>query len=388
MRYVSAGESHGKALTSIVSEVPYGISLSTNDIDVDLARRQMGYGRGGRMEIESDHATILSGVRFGKTLGTPIALLIENRDNANWAGRMDVDGEAPYDLQKEQTPRPGHADLVGTLKLGTDDCRDILERASARETACRVAAGAVAKAMLRELGVDISSYVTRIGQASLPESYLEENGYVFLNDRVDLSETRCPDPFTTEAMKDAIEGARECGQSLGGWFNVVATGLIPGLGGYQDASSRLTSKLGAAFFSIPAIKGVEFGLGFTSGILEGQDVHDSITYSSEGGYGRKTNRSGGLEGGMTTGQPLIASICMKPIPTLMSPLETVNIQTHEVTLASKERSDVCAVPAAAVVAEAEMAIVLASAYQQKFGADNMQDMICAIDSYKERISQQ
>lgn len=384
MEYVSAGESHGRALTAIVSGVPAGIPLAGKDIDADLRRRQTGYGRGGRMRIESDHAEILSGVRFGRTLGTPVALMVENRDFANWTDRMAAEGEPPAGLVKEQTPRPGHADLVGALKTGTDDCRDILERASARETACRVAAGAVAKALLRELGVEVASYVDRIGDAALPDGFAQERGPVFPNSLSDSSETRCPDPGTTERMKRAIDEAREQGQSLGGWFTVTATGLVPGLGGYAAAADRLTSGIAAAICSIPAIKGIEFGLGFAAGMLPGGSVHDPITYSG-GAFGRASNNAGGLEGGMSTGLPLVVHACMKPIPTLTSPLSTVDLATLEPALASRERSDVCAVPACAVVAEAELAIVLANAYQRKFGGDCLADMRSAIEGYLRRI---
>ena len=386
MKYISAGESHGKALSVIVSDVVAGIEIDKALIDADLARRQSGYGRGGRMKIETDSAQILSGVRFGSTIGSPISLLIKNRDFQNWTSKMASQGMPPQDLIKEQSPRPGHADLVGALKTNTGDCRNILERASARETACRVAAGAIAKAMLTQLGVEISSYVTRIGNACVPESFFEDNGVIFSNSITDESETRCPDLATINAMKDQIDDAKKLGQSLGGWFVVCATGLVPGLGGYASANDRLTSKLGAAMFSIPAIKGVEFGLGFECGKHFGGDVHDPIAYSADRGYYRKSNNAGGLEGGMTTGEPLLIRACMKPIPTLTSPLETVNISTHKTELASKERSDVCAVPAAAVVGEAEVAIVLADAYQKMFGSSCMQDMKREVLDYMERIS--
>ena len=385
MQYTSAGESHGRALTSVVTGVPAGIALSSADIDHDLARRQMGYGRGGRMKIEKDAVQLLSGVRFGRTLGTPVSMVVPNRDFEHWTDRMAADGEPPADLKKEQQPRPGHADLVGALKTGTDDCRDILERASARETTCRVAAGAVAKAMLRQLGVSVGSYVTRIGSVALPDEFLSSNGAVFDNDAVDASETRCPDPQTTIAMQRAIDQAKEAGQSLGGWFVVTATGLVPGLGGYAQARDRLTSQIAAAVFSIPAIKGVEFGMGFEAGMLPGGQVHDPIAYSQQRGFYRTSNNAGGLEGGMTTGEPLLVRVCMKPIPTLRTPLETVDLATRQPQLASKERSDVCAVPAAAVVAEAELALVLANAYQAKFGDDCMEDILDAVERYAARI---
>jgi len=386
MRYTTAGESHGPALTSVVTHVPAGIAFTEADADFELARRQMGYGRGGRMKIESDHARIISGVRFGKTLGTPVSMIIENRDHANWLDRMATGGERPEGLVLEQTPRPGHADLVGALKIDTDDCRDILERASARETASRVAAGALAKALLHELGVDVDSYVTRIGSAALPADFFDHNGYVIDNEIVDLFDTRCPDEDTSDAMRSAIDEAREQGQSLGGWFTVTATGLVPGVGGYAEASHRLSARLAAAVFSIPAIKGVEFGIGFEAGRLPGGEVHDPIALDRVQGYYRLSNNAGGLEGGMTTGEPLVMHACMKPIPTLTSPLDTVNIATGEPAKASRERSDVCAVPSAAVVAEAEVALVLATAYQRKFGGDCLADMQASLAAYRERIA--
>ncbi len=385
MRYESAGESHGRGLVAMVLDVPAGISLSAEHIDKDLRRRQMGYGRGGRMKIESDHAEIISGIRFEKTLGTPVALLIRNKDHENWLNRMSPDGKAPDDLVREHSPRPGHADLTGALKIGTNDCRDILERASARETACRVAAGAIAKAMLDELGVSIKSCVARIGTASLPDDYLEARDWQIDAEQTEHSETRCPDPNTTESMKTQIDTAKEKGQSLGGCFCVTASGLVPGLGGYATAADRLTSQLGGAIFSIPAIKAVEFGIGNRAGELFGSDVHDPISYDPDRGYFRESNRAGGLEGGMSTGELLILKACMKPIPTMTSPLLTVDMDTHDRAEASKERSDVCAVPAAAVVAEAEVAMVLANAYQDKFGRDCLSDMLVAIEHYLSRI---
>lgn len=381
MEYVSAGESHGPALCAIVSGVPAGIALELNDINYDLARRQRGYGRGGRMGIEQDTAQVLSGVRFGKTLGSPVTLQIKNDDFPAWTGRMDVFGTAPEKLVREVTPRPGHADLVGTLKTDTDDCRNILERASARETAARVAAGALAKAFLKAVGVEISSYVTRIGDVSFAAREV-----CYDDVAIEESLVRCPDAKASEAMCQAIDAARAAGDSLGGWFRVVVCGLVPGVGGYATPGERLTSRLGGALFSIPAIKGVEFGLGMQAGCLPGSKVHDEIVLTTEGDFSRKTNNAGGLEGGMTTGEPLVIRACMKPIPTLTSPLQTVNLDTREVTFASKERSDVCAVPAAAVVAEAEVALVLANAYQEKFGHDDMNDILQSLSAYITRIS--
>lgn len=380
MEFVTAGESHGPALTAIVTGVPAGVSIDIEAINRDLARRQGGYGRGGRQKIEHDTASILSGVRFSKTLGTPITLQVVNDDFANWADRMAVDGDAPTDLKRETCPRPGHADLVGMLKIASDDARDILERSSARETAARVAAGGIAKALLAELGVEVYSYVRRIGSVELPKDVSAERA------AIEASECRCPDETTTRAMKELIDDARAKGESLGGEFVVVAEGLVAGLGSYTSGPGRLTSRLGAAAFSIPAIKGVEFGLGFEAARRPGSRVHDSIYYSEATGFTRASNNAGGLEGGMTTGEPLVMACAMKPIPTMMQPLDTVDTDTLMPVKASKERSDVCAVPAAAVVAEAEIAFVLADAYLEKFGADVVDDVIAAYDAYRERIA--
>lgn len=380
MEFVTAGESHGPALTSIVTGVPAGIPIDVDALNRDLARRQGGYGRGGRQKIERDTVQILSGVRFSQTLGTPIALQVVNDDFENWTDRMSPEGDAPSDLKRETCPRPGHADLVGMLKIGTDDARDILERSSARETAARVAAGGIAKALLAELDVEIYSYVRRIGSVELPADASVERA------AIEASECRCPDGPTTEAMKQAIDAAREAGESLGGEFVVVADGLVPGLGSYASGPDRLTSQLGAAAFSIPAIKGVEFGLGFEAARRPGSQVHDSIFYSEARGFTRSSNNAGGLEGGMTNGEPLVMTCAMKPIPTMMQPLDTVDTDTLMPVKASKERSDVCAVPAAAVVAEAEVAFVLADAYLKKFGRDSIDDIIAARDAYRERIA--
>ncbi len=388
MKFVTAGESHGPCLTAIVSDVPAGLKISESQINIDLERRQQGYGRGGRQKIETDRVNVLSGVRFGYTLGTPITLQVVNRDWENWLDRMAVFGKPPADLQREVTPRPGHADLVGVLKNATDDCRNVLERSSARETAARVAAAGIAREFLAELGVEVFSYVTGIGSALFEEKDPLGSAPLHTPLDIEISEVRCPDAQATEKMKQAIDEARAKGESLGGTFRVVATGLVPGLGDFCSGPERLTSKLGAAMFSIPAIKGVEFGLGFEAAKREGSKVHDPITHSEKEGFTREGNNAGGLEGGMTTGQALIITAAMKPIPTLMTPLGTVNIDTLEPELASKERSDTCAVPAAGVVAEAEVAMVLADAYMRKFGCDNMNDIKANVRQYRQRIKVQ
>lgn len=385
MEYITAGESHGPQLTAIVSGVPAGLSISEEQINSDLARRQAGYGRGGRMRIETDTVQVKSGVRFGRTLGAPIALVVENRDWQNWTDRMAAFGNAPRDLVREVTPRPGHADLVGAMRTNTDDCRNILERASARETAARVAASGIAREFLAELGVEVYSYVVSVGGACMDEGDFLAAAPTYAPLDIELSEMRCPCPKATEAMKAEIDQAKLDGESLGGTFRVVARGLLPGLGGYATAADRLTGRIGGALLSIPAIKGVEFGLGFEAARRPGSQVHDPISLDPKKGFTRTSNNCGGLEGGMTNGMPLVITAAMKPIPTLMQPLATVNMDTLEPEQASKERSDVCAVPAAAVVAEGEVAFVLANAYLEMFGCANMTDIKAAIAEYKQRL---
>lgn len=382
MRYATAGESHGRALVALLTDVPAGIPVDLSALNHDLARRQVGYGRGGRMAIERDTATILSGVRHGRTIGSPVALTIGNRDWDNWTDVMSPVGE-PVARAEVTAVRPGHADLGGCLKTGTGDARDILERASARETAARVAAGAVAKGLLRELGVHVRSFVTRIGPVALGVE--PEPSEVDFR-AVEASDVRCPDEAAAQAMREAIDEAKAAGESLGGVFVVTATGVVPGVGGYAEAAHRLDGRLAAAMISIPAIKGVEFGIGFDAAALPGSQVHDEIVHTPGRGFGRSTNRAGGIEGGMTNGEPIVVRVAMKPIPTLMSPLRTVDIRSREVVEASTERSDVCAVPAAAVVAEAEVALVLADAYLAKFGGDCLPDIVRALDAYRTRIA--
>jgi chorismate synthase len=382
MRYETAGESHGRALVALVTGVPAGLPIDLAAIDADLARRQGGYGRGGRQAIENDRAVALAGIRAGHTLGSPIAVTIANRDWENWTDVMSPVGE-PSRAARVTQVRPGHADLAGCLKTGADDARDILERASARETAARVAAGGVAKALLAAVGVEVRSFVTRIGdaEASEPVDPAAVDAVA-----VEASDVRCPDVQAAIAMRAAIDAAKEAGESLGGVFVVYATGLVPGLGGYATAADRLDGRLAGAVASIPAIKGVEFGEGFRLASLPGSRAHDEILYDESSGFGRPTNHAGGLEGGMTNGETLVLRAAMKPIPTLMKPLRTVDLATRAETEASRERSDVCAVPAAAVVAEAEVAFVLADAYCAKFGADCLDDLLSSLASYRARIA--
>ena len=380
MRYTTAGESHGRALVTIVTGVPAGLPVEVDLINADLARRQRGYGRGGRMAIETDKATILSGVRFGLSIGSPVALTIVNRDWDNWTDVMASAGEKPLN-SRVVSPRPGHADLAGVQKTGTDDVRDILERASARETAARVAAGGIARAFLRHMGVTVASCVSAIGDVHADPAVIAHADQAL----VEASEVRCPDAAASELMKLAIDSARSAGESLGGIFVVTATGLVPGLGTYAEADGRLDAGLAAAVMSIPAIKGFEVGDGFALAGVPGSQAHDEILFERSRGFVRRTNRAGGLEGGMTNGEQLVVRAAMKPIPTLMTPLASVDLETLEPVDASRERSDVCAVPAAAVVGEAEVALVLARAYLDKFGRDSMADIVQARDAYLARL---
>lgn len=378
-RFTTAGESHGPALTTIVEGVPAGVPLRAEEIDLELRRRQGGYGRGGRMRIESDRAEILSGVRFGETLGSPITLQVRNRDWENWTVPMsreavgeEVDDEA---RRRVVQPRPGHADLVGVLKYRRTDARDILERASARETTVRVAAGAVARRLLAELGVSIGSHIVSLGGiVARPPEELPER----LNEASDISPVRCLDPEAEGAMIDAIDAAKREGDTLGGVFEVVARGLPVGLGSHVSWDRKLDGRLAGALMSIQAIKGVEIGLGFEAAARPGSRVHDEITFDASqrlgGGYGRVRNHAGGLEGGITTGQPLVCRVAMKPISTLMQPLRTVDLRTGKPVDAIRERSDVCALPAAGVVGEAMVAIVLAQAVLEKFGGDSLAEL--------------
>lgn len=380
MRYTTAGESHGEALLAVVTDVPAGVPIAQERIDADLRRRQSGYGRGGRMTIESDHARVLSGVRFGMTIGSPVALLIENRDAANWSEIMAPFGSAQT-AGRVTAPRPGHADLAGLQRTGQTDARDVLERASARETAARVAAGAVARALLLEFDVIVRSWVEAIGPVSAGPRTPETVDPSI----VDASDMSCPDREVAAAMREAIDAARAQGESLGGVFVVAVEGLVPGLGGYAEARVRLDGRLAGAVMSVPAIKGVELGDAFACAAEPGSRVHDEIVRSADGRLRRASNRAGGLEGGMTNGEPLVLRAAMKPIPTLMRPLATIDLATGEAADAAKERSDVCAVPAAAVVAEAEVAIVLADAYQDLLGRGPLGDMRRSLDAYRARI---
>ena len=382
IRFTTAGESHGKALVAVVEGVPAGLPLAAEDVNHDLKRRMQGYGRGARMKIEQDHAQLLSGVRAGETIGSPIALLIENLDWANWEDVMSPGARDDEPRRRLVRPRPGHADLAGVLKYDRSDARDILERASARETAARVAAGAVCRVLLTQFGVDIGSHVVSIGgvTADVPDPLP-----VRLNRAADRSPVRCLDPVAAERMTAAIDAAKEAGDTLGGVAEVVAAGLVPGLGSHVSWDRKLDGRLAQALMSIPAVKGVGIGLGFRAGDLPGSESHDEILVE-DGRFVRPTNRAGGLEGGITNGEPLVVRIAKKPISTLMQPLRSVHLDTGEPAKAQSERSDTTAVPAAAVIAEAMTALVLADAYAEKFGGDSMGEMKHNFDGYVARLA--
>jgi chorismate synthase len=381
LRFVTAGESHGPGLTAIVEGLPAGLELRPEDIDRDLARRQLGHGRGGRMKIEKDRAEVTAGVRHGRTLGSPVAMWIENRDYQNWEERMNpwpVDAE----VDEVHLPRPGHADLAGIQKFGHTDVRNVLERASARETAARVAAGGLAKAFLRELGVEVRSHVTRIGSVAAPTA--ESLGASDF-EGVDESPVRSLNVSASDAMVAEIDAARKVNESLGGEFEVIAFGLVPGIGSHVSWEERLDGRLAQAIMSIQALKGVGIGDGFALAERVGSKAHDEIFWSDERGYNRETNRAGGIEGGMTTGDPVVVVGAMKPLPTLTKPLRSVDTETKEPAQALRERTDSCTVPAAGVVGEAMVALVLAAAYREKFGGDHMDDAKAALRAYEERI---
>ncbi|SMO78870.1 chorismate synthase [Balnearium lithotrophicum] len=387
LRFLTAGESHGKGIFAYLEGIPANFQIDFEFINGELSRRQRGYGRGGRMKIERDRVDFLSGVRLGRTLGSPILMAVWNRDYKNWEDIMKSEpGELPED-RKVTRPRPGHADLSGVLKYGFNDVRNVLERSSARETAGRVAAGALCKNVLRELGVEIGSYVVSIGRVGVPKELYEDLPFKERFENAERSEVRIPvlDPSLEEEFKREIDSARKSGESLGGIFEVFALGLPPGIGSHTQWDRRLDGRLAQSVVSIQAIKGVEFGAGFEAGRLPGSFVHDEIFYSEGRGFYRETNRAGGLEGGMTNGEPIVLRAVMKPIPTLYSPLRSVDIKTKEPFEASIERSDVCAVPAASVVAESMVAITLLSAVLEEFPSSNFDRLKVAWELYRREV---
>jgi chorismate synthase len=403
LRYMTSGESHGKALAGIIEGIPSGLCLSSEDIDRDLKRRQGGYGRGGRMKIESDHAEILSGVRWGKTIGSPITLLIENKDYKNWIKGMSPDAMYESSIPAVTRPRPGHADLAGAIKYDRRDTRDILERSSARETAMRVALGAVAKKFLSEFDIYVGSYVVQIGKqkTEIRSVHLKERELLEIFRKAEKSPVRCPDEHVTGKIVKLIDRTLREGDSLGGIFEVFVTGAPVGLGSHVQWYRRLEGRLARALMSIQAIKGVEVGLGFEMSTKSGSEVMDEIFYRAKrnppkaersaktentiGGIYRKTNNAGGIEGGMANGMPIILRAAMKPIPTLKKSLRSIDILTKNPVRAAYERSDICAVPAASVIGEAMTALTIADAFLEKFGGDSVTETRRNYISYIEYV---
>lgn len=379
-RYLTAGESHGPQLSAIIEGLPAGIHLSVGTVNNDLARRQLGYGRGDRMKIEKDTAQILSGVRWGETIGSPVTLVVQNRDWENWSEKMSTLPEYRDDSIAVTRPRPGHADLSGCMKYSHSDARNVLERSSARETAVRVAVGAVAKALLAEVGIRVGGFVAELGgiSATTPDEPLETLWQVAAD-----SETFCCDPIAEVDMKRVIDAAQSGGDTLGGVVEVHVVGVPPGLGSYVQWDRKLDARLAMALMSVQAIKGVEVGIGFEAARRPGSKVHDEIFYNN--GYTRSSNNAGGIEGGMSNGEPIVVRAAMKPIPTLYSPLRSVDMVTHEPFEATVERSDTCAVPAALVVAEAVVAIEIANALLEKFGGDSIVEIRRNLCGYREQI---
>ena len=384
LRFLTAGESHGPALSLIVEGLPAGLAIDEAKLNQALAKRQKGYGRGGRMAIETDKVKVIAGVRFGKTIGSPVSIVIENKDWANWQEDMSVFGEE-NSTRAVNKPRPGHADLTGIWKYALSDARPVLERASARKTATRVAVGALAGCLLDALDIQIASHVRAIGNVCLPDAMqptVEE-----IKAQVESSDLSCICEQTAVNMRQHIDQAKEAGDSLGGVVEVVAEKVIPGLGSYVQWDRRLDGLLAQAIVSIPAFKAVEIGDGQQAATSLGSQVHDEIFPTDDGTITRGSNRAGGLEGGMTNGEPLVVKGYMKPIPTLIKPLASVDLTTGKQISAEAERSDTCAVPAAAVVAEAMVKWVLAVAILEKFSADNMTDLLQSVADYKQRLQQ-
>ncbi|MDH4161109.1 MAG: chorismate synthase [Nitrospirota bacterium] len=382
LRYLTAGESHGELLLGILEGMPAGLLIRTTDIDNDLGRRQMGYGRGGRMKIEKDMVKIYTGVRWGKTMGGPIGLSVRNKDWDNWRAKMSPDPAFLNNADPVTRPRPGHADLAGVLKYGMTDVRNILERSSARETAMRVAVGALCKRLLDEFGISIVSHVIDIGGVYAKVGSMSSQE---IKRKTENSELRCADYEAEKRMKRKIDEAQAAGDSLGGIFEVVVSGTPVGLGSHVHWDRKLDARLAMALMSIQAMKGVEVGSGFGVANKPGSQVHDEIFWTPKSGFFRKTNNAGGIEGGMSNGEVIILRAAMKPIPTLMKPLRSVDLETKKPFKASVERSDVCAVPAAAVVGEAVVAFELAAAMIEKFGGDSMDEMKRNFEEYQKHI---
>ncbi len=382
-RFTTAGESHGPGLVAIVEGLPSGLELDREALDRDMARRQLGHGRGGRMRIETDTVEVRAGVRHGRTLGSPVALLVANRDYANWEERMNPWPVEGFEPDEVHLPRPGHADLVGAQKYGHSDIRNVLERASARETAARVAAGTLARAFLSALGVEVHSHVLQIASVRAAERAEPLTPADFA--AVDDDPVRCLDPEASKAMVAEINRLRKANESLGGSFEVLTFGLVPGLGSHISWEDRLDGRLAGAVASIQSVKGVAIGEAWDVAGRPGSEAHDEIFWSEKDGYFRETNHAGGLEGGMTNGQPLSVRAAIKPISTLTKPLRSVDTETKQPAQALRERTDSTVVPAGAVVAEAMVCLTLARCYREKFGGDHIDDVLAAVDAYKQRI---
>ena len=384
LRFFTAGESHGPCLTAIVEGFPAGFPIDITQINHDLSRRQQGYGRGGRMKIEKDEALIHSGVRWGESLGSPITLVVQNRDWRNWEKRMSPFAEDKDENIAVTRPRPGHADLTGVLKYNHRDIRNILERASARETTARVAIGGLAKCLLSPFGIQVIGYVTEIGGIiANHESLTAQEIY----EKAEVSPVRLADEEAEKKIIAVIDQCKKQGDTLGGVVEVAATGLPPGLGSFAQWDRKLDGRLGSALLSLQSAKGVEVGLGFATAKLPGSQVHDEIAFDHDTGFMRQSNNSGGTEGGMSTGEPLRVKVAFKPLSTLMRPLRSVDIRTKEPIEATIERSDVCAIPAAAVIAEAVVAYVLAQVFLEKFGGDSLAEITRNYDGYLQHVRQ-
>ncbi|MCR1944365.1 chorismate synthase [Enterococcus gallinarum] len=385
MRYITAGESHGPELTAIIEGLPAGLPLTAADINHELARRQTGYGRGGRMLIEKDQVRITSGIRHGKTLGSPVTLVVENKDWKNWTKVMAIEEVPEKDrkLRRVARPRPGHADLVGGMKYRHQDLRNVLERSSARETTMRVAIGAIAKKILKELGIEVAGHVTMLGgiKAAIPDGLTVQE----IAERSEASEVRVLDPSVEEEIKQLIDQTKRNGDTIGGVVEVLIGGVPAGLGSYVQWDKKLDAKIAQAVVSINAFKGVEFGVGFEAGVLPGSQVMDEILWDQQKGYTRRSNNLGGFEAGMTNGEPIVVRGVMKPIPTLYKPLQSVDIDSKEPYKASVERSDSTAVPAASVVCENVVATVVANEILEKFPSDSFEELQTAVQEYRDYL---
>jgi len=383
LRFLTSGESHGPQLTVVIEGLPSGLEISEEDLRRDLARRQGGHGRGGRQKIETDVARIVSGVRGGFTIGSPVTLVLENKDHVNWTAQMTASKEG-FEPKVVTRLRPGHADLAGALKYGHTDIRNVLERSSARETATRVAAGGVARKLLARFGVEVLSFTQSIGTIDIGFEGIDPD--VVTEEDIEQSPVRCPDPEASKRMVAAIDEVGEQGDTLGGTFRVIARGLPPGLGSYVHWDRKLDGRLAQAVMSINAIKAVEFGAGFEGAARRGSEFHDQIDYQ-EGRFRHLTNRAGGITGGVTNGEPIDLRVAIKPISTMKKPMQSIDLKTKEKTEAHYERSDVCVVPAAGVIGEAVVSLTLAEAFLEKFGGDSMAELERNYHSFMESIVQ-